>query len=405
MKLVADANILSSDAQIDFVGELLVLPGRKITSTVLKDADALLVRSVTRVNAELLDNTNIRFVGSATSGIDHIDESYLSSQGIQFHHAQGINANAVVDYCFAALAYAVINGYLKLEDTIVGLVGGGYVGELFAQKLEALGVGVKISDPPLKRLIEEGANDYSGSNRTYCSLDEILECDVISLHVPLIADGNWPTAGLIDLDKLQLLKPGAVVIQACRGGVVNENDLREFIGQNDDKLFVIDVWENEPLIDSLLVEQVDIATPHIAGYSFQGKSDARKLLLAHLKTFALGIKFNRDDELQETFAQQVPEEIYKKIKTDPTVSQWLLLLALYELDELSNELKGSLNSSKLNDNGAKSRIGSSISNLATFDGLRKQRSNHFEFRNFVLDRSQFNEAQCDIFAALGFKFD
>ena len=165
------------------------------------------------------------------------------------------------------------------------------------------------------------------------------------------------------------------------------------------------MWENEPLVDPLLAGQVAIATPHIAGYSFQGKSDARKLLLAHLKTFALGIKFNGDEELQEISAQQVPEEIYKKIKTDPILSQWLLLLALYELDELSNELKGSLNSSNLNDNGAKSRIGGDISNPATFDALRKQRSNHFEFRNFVLDKSQFNEAQCDFFAVLGFKFD
>ena len=402
MKLVTDANIMSSDAKIDFIDELLVLPGRNITSSVLKDADALLVRSVTKVNAGLLDNSSIKFVGSATSGIDHIDEGYLSAQGIRFHHAKGSNANAVVDYCFAALAYAVLNGYLKFEGATVGLIGGGHVGELFAQKLEALGVKVKITDPPLEKFADSSSINYKNRGRTYCSLDEILQCDVVSLHVPLVVDGNCPTERLIDADKLQLLKTGAVFIQTCRGGVVNENDLREFIAQNDDKLFVIDAWENEPLVDATLAKQVAIATPHIAGYSFQGKTDAKIMLLAHLEDFALGAKIKGDVEQREILAQKVSVEILKKIKTDPITLQWKLLLSLYKLEELSDELKNLLNS--LNYNNNKFESGNGIKNLATFDELRKQRSDHFEFRNFILDKGQFNEAQCIFFGILGFQF-
>ncbi|MGM0433223.1 MAG: 4-phosphoerythronate dehydrogenase [Pseudomonadota bacterium] len=262
MRILADENIPALEACFGGPGEIRTLPGRSIRQADLLDVDVLLVRSVTRVNADLLAGTPVRWVGTATIGTDHLDTHFLEQQGIAWASAPGCNAEAVADYVLAVMALAAMERGQALTDGSVGIVGFGNVGSRVHRRLQALGIETHVTDPPLA---EYGVSGLTG-------LDEVLACDRIALHAPLVRDGRWPTEHLLDAARIQALRPDQVLISAGRGAVVDNAALRERLEAPDGGPWTaLDVWEGEPLVEPQLARRVRIATPHIAGYSLEGK--------------------------------------------------------------------------------------------------------------------------------------
>lgn len=263
MRILADENIPLVEAFFGAFGEIRRQPGRAFSADALAEADVLLVRSVTRVNADLLAGSPVRFVGTCTIGTDHLDQDYLAAADIAWASAPGCNARGVVDYVLGSLlALAEVAG-CRLDERCYGVVGAGQVGSRLVEVLRGLGCRVLVCDPP--RQGREGGD--------FVSLDEVLEhCDAISLHTPLSADGRWPTRHLLDAERLARLRPGAWLINASRGAVVDNAALHALLMRRPDVEAVLDVWEGEPLVDVALAERCRIATPHIAGYSLEGKA-------------------------------------------------------------------------------------------------------------------------------------
>jgi len=260
--ILADENIPFALDAFGTLGEVRLKHGRRIAHADLADVDLLVVRSITRVDAALLAGTPVRFVGTATSGSDHVDTAELNRLGVAFHAALGCNANAVAEYMAAAwLALAKLRGD-TLAGRSVGVVGVGHVGSLVAGMARALGMEPVLNDPQKAR--ETASADYR-------PLHDLLDCDIVTCHTPLTLDGPDPTWGLIGEPFLARLKPGAWLSNAGRGGVVHEAALHQALDGKRLDAVVLDVWEREPGIDGRLLARVDIGTPHIAGYSLEGK--------------------------------------------------------------------------------------------------------------------------------------
>ncbi|WP_095148089.1 4-phosphoerythronate dehydrogenase PdxB [Pseudomonas sp. Irchel s3a18] len=262
MLIVADENIPLLDAFFQGFGEIRRVPGRSIDRATVEQADVLLVRSVTNVSRALLEGSKVRFVGTCTIGTDHLDLDYFQQAGITWSSAPGCNARGVVDYVLGSLlTLAEIEGVTLTERTY-GVVGAGEVGGRLVKVLKGLGWNVLVCDPP-RQAVEGG---------DYVSLEQIVaQCDVISLHTPLTKSAEQPTWHLFDEPRLRQLKPGAWLINASRGPVVDNSALREVLLEREDLQAVLDVWEGEPSVDIALAELCVIATPHIAGYSLDGK--------------------------------------------------------------------------------------------------------------------------------------
>lgn len=262
MLIVADENIPLVDAFFAEFGEIRRLPGRQITRADVHDADVLLVRSVTKVDGDLLEGSAVRFVGTCTIGTDHLALDYFHQEGIQWSSAPGCNARGVVDYVLGSLlTLAEIEG-ADLNQRTYGVVGAGEVGGRLVNVLKGLGFNVLVCDPP--RQAAEGGD--------YVSLEQIIErCDVISLHTPLDKSAENATWHLLDQQRLNQLKHGTWLINASRGPVIDNNALREVLTRREDLQAVLDVWEAEPQVDVELADLCVLATPHIAGYSLDGK--------------------------------------------------------------------------------------------------------------------------------------
>ncbi len=262
LTIVADENIPALAPLFQRFGTLRTCAGRNMRAEDLQDADVLLVRSVTRVNQNLLAGTPVRFVGTATIGTDHIDQDWLGQQGIGFSSAPGCNADSVVEYVLSSLLQLAFEQRFNLLDKVVGIVGVGNVGGRLQQRLQALGIGVRLCDPP--RQAAEGGD--------FIPLDQVLdEVDILALHTPLIRTGDWPTYHLLNADNLTRLKPNAILLNAGRGPVIDNHALLEVSRVRPDLTLIMDVWEHEPAVCTELAERCAIATPHIAGYSLDGK--------------------------------------------------------------------------------------------------------------------------------------
>ena len=262
MLIVADENIPLIEEFFASFGEIRRLPGRQITRADVHDADVLLVRSVTRVDRELLEGSAVKFVGTCTIGTDHLALDDFEHAGIQWASAPGCNARGVVDYVLGSLlTLADIEG-ADLAQRTYGVIGAGEVGGRLVRVLRDLGWKVQVCDP--LRQAAEGAD--------YVSLEQIIEqCDVISLHTPLSKSGDFATWHLMDEARLNRLKPGTWLINASRGPVVDNAALRNVLNAREDLQAVLDVWEGEPQVDVELADLCVLATPHIAGYSLDGK--------------------------------------------------------------------------------------------------------------------------------------
>ncbi|WP_061237913.1 4-phosphoerythronate dehydrogenase PdxB [Ectopseudomonas composti] len=258
MHIVADENIPLLDEFFAAFGSIRRLPGRSISAADVRDADLLLVRSVTQVNRALLEGSRVRFVGTCTIGTDHLDLDYFAEAGIAWSSAPGCNARGVVDYVLGSVLTLAEREGVDPAARVYGVVGAGQVGGRLVKLLQGLGWQVRVCDPP--RQAAEGGD--------FVSLERIIDqCDVISLHTPLDAS----TRHLFDSARLAALKPGTWLINASRGAVVDNAALRSLLPQRPDLKAVLDVWEGEPQADVELAALCQLATPHIAGYSLDGK--------------------------------------------------------------------------------------------------------------------------------------
>lgn len=269
MHFVVDDMIPFARDAFSGLGSVTLLPGRAITRETIRDADALIVRSVTTVNAALLDDSPIRFVGTATTGVDHIDQQYLANRNIMFAAALGCNANAVAEYVLTALLAAAHSQGLVLQGTTIGIIGVGRIGSLVARRTQALGMRPILHDPPLAR---------STGDPRYRPLAEALQADVLTLHVPLTAEGADATLHLIGKDELARMAPSAILLNTSRGAVVDNDALLEALTRRTIGGAVMDVWEGEPSINWNLLRRVTLGTPHIAGHSFDGKVKGTEMI-------------------------------------------------------------------------------------------------------------------------------
>ncbi|MCO4786914.1 MAG: 4-phosphoerythronate dehydrogenase [Marinomonas atlantica] len=263
MKIIADENMPNVVSLFSDLGDVTLVNGRSLTKEQLMDADILLVRSVTKVNEALLSGTPVKYVGSATIGTDHIDTNYLTEQGIGFNSAPGCNADAVADYVFSALSYMYMTQGVRWLDARIGVVGQGNVGRCVASRFVALGCEVVAYDPFLQKSVPGVA---------LTDLKEVMDCNVVCLHAPLTKTGLYPSFDMISDEYVNKLKSGQTIISAGRGGVINEPALIKQFHALDGKLnLALDVWLGEPHPNMELAALCDIATPHIAGYSKQGR--------------------------------------------------------------------------------------------------------------------------------------
>ncbi|MHC4715070.1 MAG: 4-phosphoerythronate dehydrogenase PdxB [Planctomycetota bacterium] len=262
MKIIADENIPYVGEAFGSLGEVTALAGRRITPEAVADADALLVRSVTKVDRGLLEGSRVRFVGTATIGTDHIDTAYLRRRRTRFAAAPGCNATSVAEYVTAALLVLARRGGCALKAKSIGIVGVGNVGSRVAVRAKALGMKVVLNDPPLARKTK---------NRKYVPIARVFGCDIVTIHAPLTHEGRDATYQMVNEDFVARMKPGSVFINTARGAIAETRALKRALDGDQLSEVVIDVWENEPDPDPSLIERAAIATPHIAGYGLDGK--------------------------------------------------------------------------------------------------------------------------------------
>ena len=276
LSIVADQQILLAREVFSKFGDVRLVDGRSVDQQTIEGANVLLVRSVTRVDESLLKDSKICFVGSATSGTDHIDLEYLRKSNIHFSYAHGSNARSVAEYVLSCIYVIAEHQGLSLSEITVGIIGCGQVGSVVKRFMDILGVHCLLNDPPLY----EHSHD-----RSYSDLEQVLKADIITLHVPLTTDGRYPTSNLVDKKFLDRLKSDVVLINPSIGGIIDETELLAFKQTNPESTLILDVWCNEPAINTTLLQHSYIATPHIAGYSFDGKLRATEMLVNELNRF------------------------------------------------------------------------------------------------------------------------
>lgn len=284
MRIVVDNKNPYIVTAFEQLGEVLSLKTTEVTREAVKDADVLIVRSETKVDRNLLDGTRVKFVGTATIGIDHIDHDYLRAHGIQLASAPGSNANSVAEYIIASLLVLSQRGGFSLEGKTFGIVGVGNVGSNVRQKAEALGLRVLLNDPPLAR---------ATGRAEFLALDELMCADFITIHVPLSKTSPDKTYHLFDNHRIGKMKSGSVLLNTSRGAVVETSALKEALKSGHLNSAVLDVWEGEPSIDVGLLDLVTIGTPHISGYSFDGKLNAVQMMFDEVAQWSFSpVKWN-----------------------------------------------------------------------------------------------------------------
>lgn len=377
MLIIADENIPYVKEGFAEFGNVVTIHGRKITKDIIKNADVLLVRSITKVNAELLEGTPICFVGTATIGYDHIDTDYLNSKGIAFSNAPGSNANSVAEYIVSGLLELEQNHGYQLHGKKIGIVGVGNVGSRVAKKVTALGLMPVLYDPPLA--------EKMNYHPLFEPFENILNCDIITFHTPLEKKGPYPTYHMADKEFFAKIKKGAVIINTSRGAVVETNALFNAIEEGIIAHSIIDVWENEPNISLDLLSKVTIGTPHIAGYSFDGKVNGTYQLYIALCNF-LRQKPSWD------YKKNLPDSPFKEISitSDNLLPIHSIVHRIYNItadDKALREIE----------NKAKSERGS------YFDLLRKNYPVRREFYNTTIRFNKDNPVLANQFERLGFK--
>ncbi|MHC4249501.1 MAG: 4-phosphoerythronate dehydrogenase PdxB [Planctomycetota bacterium] len=358
MLIVADENIPFAREVFSLLGDVRVMSGREMTAEAVRDAELLMVRSITKVTPALLEGSRVRFVATATIGTDHVDLAYLEQAGIAFASAPGSNARSVAEWAAAAMLTLEARGLVKLAGATLGIVGVGNVGSRVETVARALGMTTLLNDPPRER-----AEGNAGPDK-FVSLDKICaRADVVTFHVPLERGGQDPTFHMIDATLLAKLKAGAIVMNASRGGVHDTAALAEAKRTGAIGGLVLDVWEGEPRISPELVSLADIATPHVAGYSYDGKVAGTRMIYEAACRFL--------DRLPEWPEELPPAE---DLRASPERSNVRgAVKAAYDIETDDARLREVM------------RAPSEDDRAAGFDRLRKTYPRRREFRNWRVD--------------------
>ena len=384
MRIVADADIFSVRECFSEFGKLELIDGRKINSTHLQNADALLVRSITRIDEQMLAKSPVRFVGTATSGTDHVDTEYLQRRGIHFCHARGCNAKAVTEYCFAVLALLMQKLGRSTQGKLFSLIGVGQVGGLLARKLCELDIQCVAYDPLLEA---SKKTELETCGIEFIEYREALKADFITFHVPLSRQGNYPTYHQLSAEEMKDLPRDCVLLNTSRGAVIANTDLRQVLKKRDDLAVALDVWEGEPDLDPELLELVFLGTPHIAGYSMEAKLNATSHLLKLFCNFfhvEPPVKLSRagdGGQQQLSFGDQPSDR-------DDMFCSRAILDAL-PLDDIDNKLRDKF----ARDPG---------SGAIAFDLLRRQLAERREFSAYQVTGKNLSAQQHRMLQVLGF---
>ena len=327
--------------------------GSLITKKIIENADALVIRSRTICNRELLENTKVKFIATATIGFDHIDTEFCDSNGIKWTNAPGCNSGSVMQYIVSALIRLSIKYNFNLSEKALGIIGYGNVGSKVGKAASLLGMKVLINDPPLKR---------KGELNCSISINEICKkADIITFHVPLNMKGIDKTYQIVDDQFLKCLKPETFLINSSRGEVVKEVALKNALKNKTIKGAILDVWENEPKIDVDLLHLVDYATPHIAGYSADGKANGTAISVQSISDyFELGLKNWFPSSIPKPQNQKITIE--RKVKTEKEILN-SVILATYDILQDDQQLRNS---------------------VMTFEEQRENYPNRREFSSFIV---------------------
>ncbi|MFN2362494.1 MAG: 4-phosphoerythronate dehydrogenase PdxB [Marinobacter sp.] len=381
MRIVADENIPLLDSFFADIGEIRRVSGRTMSAADVQDADILLVRSVTRVNQALLEGSRVRFVGTCTIGTDHVDRQWLASSGISFSAAPGCNANSVVEYVLSVISlHAERRGLADWSKLSVGIVGAGNVGGELAHKLERLGFDVLCCDPP--RAEQEGDD-----GQEFVSLDEVMACDVVTLHTPLIREGDHATLHMFGQERLQALREHQLLINTSRGEVIDTSSLMSRLEEPNAPTVALDVWEHEPRIHAELLDQVWLATPHIAGYSLEGKVQGSEMVYQALSRY-MGLP------VRKKAGQFLPE---------PALNKLSFTSAAEEMSSANIAMRSCYDPRR---DDARMRLAMSLpaeDRGPAFDRLRRDYPVRREFSSVKIQLKGTSKSMQDTFRALGFK--
>ncbi|MFH0992350.1 MAG: 4-phosphoerythronate dehydrogenase [bacterium] len=360
-------------------GDVIALDTLAVTPEAVRDADILIVRSETKVNEALLKESSVRFVGTVTIGTDHVDLEYLSSRGIAFASAPGCNSKSVTEYIASVLLHIAVQEKFALKGKTIGVVGAGNVGSKVVVMAQSLGMRVLQNDPPLRR---------ATGDPTYLPLDELMDADFITLHVPLTKTGEDATVHLFDEHRIARMKPGAVLINTSRGPVVEPEALKRALRARHLGAAVLDVWKGEPLVDPELLGFCLFGTPHIAGHSLDGKVNGLRMVFDKLCEFL-------SRENQWTLNHLIPVPTEPLLQIDPrerTVEEDLIHLcrACYSLEE-DDELLRKISTLPESERGK------------YFMRLRSEYRIRWEFSHYAVDIPTTKQHLIDIVKALRFQ--
>ncbi|MBU8902286.1 MAG: 4-phosphoerythronate dehydrogenase PdxB [Victivallales bacterium] len=330
MKIIADDKIPFLRGVLESCAEVVYLPGAKISPADTKDADAIITRTRTKCNEKLLTGSKLKFIATATIGYDHIDTAWVEAKGIKWTNAPGCNSSSVAQYISSALLSLACQHKISLRGKTLGVVGVGNVGSKVAKVGEALGMRVLLNDPP--RADKEGQGAFVDLAQV------VAEADFITMHVPLNKGGKYPTYHLGNKELFKSMKASAFYINSSRGNICDNPALKEALQEQNIAGAVLDVWENEPDLDLELLDLLDFGTPHIAGYSADGKANGTAMSVNALSEF-----FGLD------FADWYPSDVPLPEKRSLTISEdgsfeekMLLAVSLtYNIKDDSDRLRNS----------------------------------------------------------------
>lgn len=382
MKVICSSSMPYVREAFSELGEAVVLDGRSITADDVRDADIMAIRSTTKTNRALLEGSKVRFIGTATIGTDHFDFPYFEEAGIRWCYAPGCNANSVSEYIATALLKLANKHGLTLRGKTIGVVGVGNVGKRVVEKAEALGMRVLMNDPPRQRAEPDG-------DEKFVSLETVLdESDIITLHVPLTREGHDATYHLCNASFFERINPGCVFMNAARGDVVSTDALLAAMDGGPVSHAVIDTWESEPAYRRELVPRVEIATPHIAGYSFEGKVAGTVMVYNAVCEF-LGVTptWTPDALLPPPLVPALGVDAAGR--PDEAVL-WDVVRKVYEIEADDRRFRESC----VEDDAAR---------IANFDALRKSYPVRREFRYTRLTGLDASSSLARTFTALGFE--
>ncbi len=324
MKIIIDDKIPYIQGAFEEIAEVVYLAGSKTTPEVVKDADAIVTRTRTICNEKLLAGSSVKFIATATIGYDHIDTDYCEAAGIKWTNAPGCNSKSVEQYIASTLMVLAETRNLQLKDLCIGVVGVGNVGSKVARISELFGMKVLKNDPPRER--SEGSAEF-------VSLKQVMdEADIITLHVPLNMKGEDTTFHLGDAEFFSGLKKKPIVINSCRGEVVETNAVKAALKNGQISAFVCDCWENEPDLDLELLAMTEIATPHIAGYSKDGKATGTEM-----SVHAISKYFNLGLESWQPSGVELPEEPVFELDGSGLSEQQIISKAVLHTYDIRND--------------------------------------------------------------------